>query len=40
MRRRIPRWVAAAAAAVYVFLHAPLVTLVVFSFNDSKFSAS
>jgi spermidine/putrescine transport system permease protein len=39
MRRRIPGWVAAAAAAVYVFLHAPLVTLVVFSFNDSKFSA-
>jgi spermidine/putrescine transport system permease protein len=32
--------VAAAAAVVYLFLHAPLVALMVFSFNDSKFSAS
>ncbi len=29
-----------AAGLVYAFLHAPLVALVVFSFNDSKFSAS
>lgn len=40
MRRRIPRWVAAIAALGYLFLHAPLIALVVFSFNDSKFSAS
>lgn len=40
MNRRVPRWVMAAAALVYLFLHAPLVALVVFSFNDSKFSAS
>jgi spermidine/putrescine transport system permease protein len=38
--RRVPRWVAAVAALVYLFLHAPLVALVVFSFNDSKFAAS
>ena len=40
MNRRVPRWVVAAAAAVYLFLHAPLVALMVFSFNDSKFSSS
>ena len=40
MNRRVPRWVVAAATAVYLFLHAPLVALVVFSFNDSKFSAT
>lgn len=40
MSRRVPGWVVAAAAVVYAFLHAPLVALVVFSFNDSKFSAS
>jgi len=39
-RRGVPRWVAWAAAAVYLFLHAPLVVLVVFSFNRSKFSVS
>ncbi len=40
MNRRVPRWVVAAATVVYLFLHAPVVALVVFSFNDSKFSAS
>ena len=40
MNRRVPRWVVAAATAGYLFLHAPLVALVVFSFNDSKFSAT
>ncbi len=40
MNRRVPRWVVAAATVVYLFLHAPLVALVVFSFNDSKFSAT
>ena len=38
--RRPPRAVMAAAGVVYAFLHAPLVALVVFSFNDSKFSAT
>lgn len=39
MRPRLPRAVAALAALVYALLHAPVVALVVFSFNDSKFSA-
>ena len=38
--RRPPRWVMVAAGLVYLFLHAPLVALMVFSFNDSKFSAT
>jgi len=38
--RRIPRWVIAIAVVVYLFLHAPVAALIVFSFNDSKFSAS
>ena len=37
-RRRIPRWAFAFAAVVYFFLHAPILVLVVFSFNDSKYS--
>jgi spermidine/putrescine transport system permease protein len=36
---RIPRWVLAVTAGVYAFLHLPLLVLVAFSFNDSKFSA-
>lgn len=40
MTRRVPRLVMFAAGAVYLFLHAPLVTLIVFSFNDSRFAAS
>lgn len=40
MRARLPRSVAALAAAVYLFLHAPLVVLVVFSFNKSRFSVA
>lgn len=36
---RLPKWLLAITAAVYLFLHAPLWVLVVFSFNDSKFSA-
>lgn len=35
---RVPRWVIAIAAAVYLLLHLPILVLVVFSFNDSKFS--
>ncbi len=38
MRRRVPRSVMAVAGLVYLFLHAPVVALVVFSFNQSKFS--
>ena len=38
--RRVPRGVMVAAGLVYVFLHAPLVALMVFSFNDSKFAAT
>ncbi len=36
--RRIPSWAMAFAALVYFFLHAPILVLVVFSFNDSKYS--
>ncbi|MBM4187148.1 MAG: ABC transporter permease [Gemmatimonadetes bacterium] len=40
MTRRFSRWLVASAALVYLFLHAPVLALMVFSFNDSKFSAS
>lgn len=36
---RLPRWLWAYVGVVYLFLHAPLLVLVVFSFNDSKFSS-
>ena len=32
------RWLAVYAAAFYAFLHLPLLTLVVFSFNASRFT--
>jgi spermidine/putrescine transport system permease protein len=35
---RIPRWLLALTGTVYLFLHLPIVVLMVFSFNDSKFS--
>ncbi len=35
---KLPRLLVAFVAAVYAFLHIPLLVLVVFSFNDSKFS--
>jgi spermidine/putrescine transport system permease protein len=35
---RVPRWIIGITVAVYAFLHVPLLVLVVFSFNDSKFS--
>jgi spermidine/putrescine transport system permease protein len=38
MGARLPRWVLGVSVAVYVFLHLPILVLVVFSFNDSKFS--
>ena len=40
MGSRIPRWVLAVTVGVYAFLHLPILVLVAFSFNDSKFSAS
>jgi spermidine/putrescine transport system permease protein len=40
MSTRTPRWLIGYTAAVYLFLHAPIAVLVMFSFNDSKFSAS
>jgi spermidine/putrescine transport system permease protein len=38
MGARLPRWVLGVSVVVYVFLHLPILVLVVFSFNDSKFS--
>jgi len=38
MSTRLPRWLIAFAALVYLFLHLPLLVLVLFSFNASKFS--
>ena len=38
MGARLPRWVLGVSLAVYAFLHLPILVLVVFSFNDSKFS--
>lgn len=35
---KLPRWIVALVACVYAFLHIPLLVLVVFSFNDSKYS--
>jgi len=39
MRSRTPVGLAAVAVLVYAFLHLPILILVVFSFNASKFSA-
>jgi spermidine/putrescine transport system permease protein len=35
---RTPRWLLIFAGLVYLFLHLPILVLVVFSFNSSKFS--
>lgn len=40
MSRRSPRWLLALVAAVYLFLHLPVLVLVAFSFNASKYSAA
>jgi len=37
---KLPRWLLGYVAVIYVFLHAPLLVLVAFSFNESKFSAN
>ncbi len=39
MNRRIPAWMWASAIGAYLFLYAPLLVVVVFSFNDSKLNA-
>jgi spermidine/putrescine transport system permease protein len=39
MNRRPSRWILALSGAVYLFLHLPILVLMIFSFNDSKFSA-
>ncbi len=36
--KNVPRWVLAITGVVYFFLHAPMLVLVAFSFNNSKFS--
>jgi spermidine/putrescine transport system permease protein len=38
MGARLPRWVLGVSFVVYAFLHLPILVLVIFSFNDSKFS--
>jgi spermidine/putrescine transport system permease protein len=38
MSRGTPRWLIGLAGLVYLFLHLPILVLMVFSFNDSKFS--
>ena len=38
MTLRTPRWLIGFAGLVYLFLHLPILVLMVFSFNDSKFS--
>ena len=38
MSIRLPRWLLAVSFLVYAFLHVPILVLVVFSFNDSKFA--
>jgi spermidine/putrescine transport system permease protein len=35
---RFPTWLLTIAAAVYAFLHLPILVLMIFSFNSSKFS--
>jgi spermidine/putrescine transport system permease protein len=37
--RRLPRWLGLTTLGVYLFLHLPLVVLIAFSFNRSRFSA-
>jgi spermidine/putrescine transport system permease protein len=38
MGHRLPRWLIAFSVLVYLFLHVPILVLVLFSFNASKFS--
>lgn len=36
--RKVPRWLVLFCTIVYLFLHIPILVLVIFSFNSSKFS--
>lgn len=38
MNLPVPRWLIALSGLVYFFLHLPILVLMIFSFNDSKFS--
>ena len=38
MRKGFPAWLIAVTAVVYFLLHLPILVLVIFSFNDSKFA--
>ncbi len=38
MSTKLPRWLIAFSVLVYLFLHVPILVLVLFSFNASKFS--
>src|SRR3954469_10330511 len=40
MGPRIPAWLIAVALSVYLFLHVPILVLMIFSFNNSKFSVN
>lgn len=40
MSTRLPRWLVAFGALVYLFLHLPIAVLVIFSFNDSKYAVN
>jgi len=40
MSGRLPRWLGVVVAGVYLFLHLPLLVLIAFSFNESRFSAA
>jgi len=40
MTRRVPKWVLGWAGGVYLFLHLPVLVLVAFSFNASKYSVT
>jgi spermidine/putrescine transport system permease protein len=36
--RKLPRWLIVFCTIIYLFLHIPILVLVIFSFNSSKFS--
>lgn len=35
--QRLPKWLTAFVALVFLFLHAPMIVLIIFSFNESKY---
>ncbi|HWA14968.1 MAG TPA: hypothetical protein VG817_00945, partial [Gemmatimonadales bacterium] len=38
MRGKLPAWLVLFCTVIYLFLHIPILVLVIFSFNSSKFS--